>query len=407
MILTRDGKKIVAIYKQNGDEVDEVYGGLNYTKPIFYSLKTLTGATSYSFMGYPEPLKSYEIGGNMIQNGTPAPTSPIYPQECGDKTENLLEITNDIKTSTKWVLSPPLGIEGKRYFEVYDITDAVPRGIISAKVFENFEPGYKPGMLVCAITPENTETVDFEYRILNNNGVATPKTFDTTSWDSVYLCIGYGNGFISESTKQQKIDELFNNWKIMLNVGSTALPYEPYGYKISLNLNGTTQNLYLTEPLRKINNYADSISSAGMVTRRIMKLVLTGTESWERGVYSGHHSFQTIAQKTQIGTINCVCNHYRALFRETNNVIYFINPQSSRFVIFDDRFTSSEDFKSFLAERYAAGTPVTVWYVISAPTTEQVTAPTLTPATGNNTLAIGTTLQPSSVSITGHIKPSS
>ena len=38
------------------------------------------------------------------------------------------------------------------------------------------------------------------------------------------------------------------------------------------------------------------------------------------------------------------------------------------------------------------------------PTTETVTVPTLTPAKGANTLTVGTTLQPSSVSITGGIK---
>ena len=35
----------------------------------------------------------------------------------------------------------------------------------------------------------------------------------------------------------------------MLNVGSTALPYEPYGYKIPIVCGGTTTNIYLNEPL--------------------------------------------------------------------------------------------------------------------------------------------------------------
>jgi len=101
---------------------------------------------------------------------------------------------------------------------------------------------------------------------------------------------------------------------------------------------------------------------------------------------------------------------------------HFVNKSSGTVAWFDNKFSieganiffgvyemfgSISAFRQLLTDSYAAGNPVTVWYVLATPTTEQVTAPTLTPAIGNNTLAIGTTLQPSSVSITGHIKPSS
>ena len=44
---------------------------------------------------------------------------------------------------------------------------------------------------------------------------------------------------------------------------------------------GQTQNIILSEPLCKIGDYADSVDSDGIVTRRIKKLVLTGQEAWE------------------------------------------------------------------------------------------------------------------------------
>ena len=66
--------------------------------------------------------------------------------------------------------------------------------------------------------------------------------------------------------------------------------------------------------------------------------------------------------------------------------------------------TDRASFNAYLAAQYANGTPVTVWYVLANPVTEQVTLPTLTPAKGSNTLSIGTTLPPSEVSITGGIK---
>ena len=40
-------------------------------------------------------ISAYTIKGNMSQSGTPTPTNPIYPTECGDKTANLYNyITN-------------------------------------------------------------------------------------------------------------------------------------------------------------------------------------------------------------------------------------------------------------------------------------------------------------------------
>ena len=76
-------------------------------------------------------------------------------------------------------------------------------------------------------------------------------------------------------------------------------------------------------------------------------------------------------------------------------------------------------FKSWLASQYAAGTPVTVWYVLAEPETGIVNEPlmkigdyadtitmaqagvTLPTVAGTNTLTVDTTVQPSSVSITG------
>ena len=46
----------------------------------------------------------------------------------------------------------------------------------------------------------------------------------------------------------------------MLNEGSTALSYEPYGYCIPITNNGETTSIYLDEPLRMIENEADYIS---------------------------------------------------------------------------------------------------------------------------------------------------
>lgn len=81
----------------------------------------------------------------------------------------------------------------------------------------------------------------------------------------------------------------------------------------------------------------------------------------------------------------------------------------------DDTYTSTVDFKSYLQQQYAAGTPVTVWYVLSSATTGIVNEPlckigdyadtlsTSIPTTdGANVIDVGTTLKPSEVSANYH-----
>ena len=88
-----------------------------------------------------------------------------------------------------------------------------------------------------------------------------------------------------------------------------------------------------------------------------------------------------------------------------------------------DAFANITSWKSYLAAQYAAGTPVTFLYVLAEPETGIVNEPlmkignyadtisftqagvTIPTASGENVLTVPTEVPPSSVSITGHIKP--
>ncbi len=65
---------------------------------------------------------------------------------------------------------------------------------------------------------------------------------------------------------------------------------------------------------------------------------------------------------------------------------------------------SVSDFQQYLAEQYAAGTPVTIIYQLATPTEETITAPPLMLAKGVNVIDVDTEVKPSSMSITGQIK---
>ena len=182
-------------------------------------------------------------------------------------------------------------------------------------------------------------------------------------------------------------------------------------YAIPITVGGQTQTIYLSEPLRKIGDYSDTVEQDGTVTRRIKKRALTGQETCVNYTYSGTNGVQVqnvlgyahkradgmcsiYPVRTTAGTIHCLWIGSGGGDRN----IYFVS------ILDDMSLSDASDFKTYLSTQYASGTPVCLWHVLSTPTTETVTVPTLTPTKGSNTLSIGTTLQPSSVSITGGIK---
>ena len=77
------------------------------------------------------------------------------------------------------------------------------------------------------------------------NSTTTPSVTFTTGENEIYALI-FSNGAA----------DLTTDYKMMFNEGSTALPYEPHGYKISVTCGGETKTIYLDEPL----GASDSIS---------------------------------------------------------------------------------------------------------------------------------------------------
>ena len=191
----------------------------------------------------------------------------------------------------------------------------------------------------------------------------------------------------------------------MLNTGSTALPYEPYGVKIPISSANTTTNVYLGEV---------------ETTRKIKKLVLDGTESYS---LQSINSYGIANFYISIGVQNqkVICTH---LSRQTTGIsqttdegyLMSIPSQSGQLARFYMRISSSTastvaELKEWLAAQYAAGTPVTVWYVLKEPETGIVNEPlmkignyadevsniSIPTTTGKNIVDVETVLKPSEV----------
>lgn len=155
--------------------------------------------------------------------------------------------------------------------------------------------------------------------------------------------------------------------------------------------------------------------------RRIKKRVFDGTENWTVWNYLTAVMFYTPVTD---GTGNQVfSSHFgtrkSGSFPIVGNLVY--NGDSNKNMIFrmsdDTTITTVEGFKEWLAAQYANGTSVTVWYVLAAPETGSVNEPlakigdyadelsstdagvTIPTVKGQNTLTVGTDLQPSEMTI--------
>ena len=193
--------------------------------------------------------------------------------------------------------------------------------------------------------------------------------------------------------------------------------YIPYGYKLPSTVNGTEYPIYLGQVPTK---------------RRIKKLVLTGEENWSRHTDTGTFALVISGSDAAYlisGEVTCICTHYPA---QNNTPSYSqmadkkicMRANSSNVWIRDTDYSTSADFKSYLAQQYAAGTPVTILYVLATPETAVVNEPlmkiddyadtisfaqsgvTIPTVNGANVLDMTSPVKPSEVYIKGKgIKP--
>lgn len=172
-----------------------------------------------------------------------------------------------------------------------------------------------------------------------------------------------------------------------LELGSTATEYEEY-------FDGGTAT---AEMLLKVGNYQDvqSVLDGGVIHRCGIK-VFDGTENWTNPFNNGRFIlFFPSAAKYGVGaSANLYCSHFEAKVSAASSLVlgcgFYTNtlgdPPQLRMTYPDMPMLS--DFKQYLADQYAQGTPVIVIYPLATPTTETVTGQTLQVQKGTNILQI-------------------
>lgn len=143
----------------------------------------------------------------------------------------------------------------------------------------------------------------------------------------------------------------FNNFEfnVMLNKGSQA-PYIPY----------QEQAEYF--PLSEGQKLMEGSYLADDGIHHVRKqVVLTGTENWNLYL----NKTKTFKLSISPWSYSGVCTHYQGIISSFFDVKAGIYLSGSAVVIISDpRFSTVEEFKTYLAEQYSAGTPVTFEYIM-------------------------------------------
>ena len=326
-----------------------------------------------TIIGDGQPISSWSMKGNMTQSGTPTPSNPVYPTEVGEKTANLY-----FKKITGGSIGADGGIVGNASFDCY-----------VAKVEANQQ--YIGSGYVYAFYTNEPALGSVSY---NGQRVASSALAGFTAPIDGYVAVRH-NSDVTDA---------------MLNTGSTALPYEPFGYKIPILSNGVSYPIYLSEPIRKIGDSVDTAPSTGTASRTLGKYEFTGDESFT--YESAYSRFSTVFRSMKFEGVrlsHMYCSHYqviddgRPIADVPFDTIYSGGSTNAPALFFKtNAYNTETDFKAYLAAQYAAGTPVTVWYVLATAQTESFTAPTIPTSGTAQSFDVDTSLKPSEVSLTYH-----
>lgn len=357
------------------------------------NVQTITGIPPISFKSDGTPLTAWSITGNMAQTGTPTSDNPIWPQETGERMAQLF----DYQTMANGTIGYYLKENGSETSNSsWAITDYIPCDGVEFTVAAL--GGQSPA--IC-LYDENKQYI-------------TGKKYNTVSSrekTAITITSNQTAKFIRFSWCRASDASYDNPENIMLNSGSTALPYEPFGYKIPITCAGQTVPVYLGQT---------------PTTRRIKKLVLTGEETTWRLTGSGRIAVRIGTLVSIPDNASCFSTHFvgtsATSFANIGDGECSAQLSGSggyrEIGFYSTTYSTLEAFKQFVSDQYAAGTPVTVWYVLATPETAIVNEPlckigdyadelsstdaavTIPTAKGSNVLTVETDLQPSEMTIT-------
>ena len=215
-------------------------------------------------------------------------------------------------------------------------------------------------------------------QVSNNNPIYTFTTPENTKY--IRISWPYNGTYALDTDHAQ------------LELGSTATAYEPY----------LDNDLATATNLLQVGSYKDVQDIiSGIVTRRVGILVLDGTENWNVITNNRGYYIPTNVIHAYYTNVIGLSNQFKFQLwddntRPMNTNSFSFNKESNtnttkgNLTILPDLsiYSTVTLFQQYLADQYAAGTPVIVLYPLATETTESVTPQSLDTVKGTNIIDV-------------------
>ena len=354
---------------------------------------------SLATVGTPEVLSLAPVG-SSTQDGTPSPTNPvpIVSTKMGD---TVLRAIGDAE-------------------DEYDpATQTITRRIGVKVLYGTEEWGRSQGIFYLAgVTPAPTEDSDHTCLCTHFIGVNYADGTPAAQSDKIYV----GNPYFS--------DRMLVYPNLLNEAGTAVISLDEWkAWLAEQNTNGTPVTVYypLAEPtteayagapvggtatvadLFAVGNYKDTQEIiGGTVTRKCGVWVLTGEENWT--VASSNSNVYYLSSTyfpDDYGVVTRftpICSHLVGTLSTvsiadmTANTIKTNNSSKIIYACVGADYTKDE-WKEFIANQYAFGTPVIIVYPLDEETTEQVTPQALHTTAGTNTVSVTSEVDPVTLTV--------
>lgn len=363
-----------------------IIGGASWLWDIVSGVSPLTlpGAVSHA-------IKSLVQYGKTVQSATPTPSAPVD-----------IVINNGVMRMLNLAYMAEANLDIGYYIN--------NSGVRTSSALNFYTLGYvavKPNTaytmhLSASINYFNIMEYDSSKGFIKRTlwGSATVQAGDTITFTTGATTnfIRFGSNMDGQNVDYAKISAI--TW--MLTEGATAKDYAPFG---TLYTDGTPEVLTIGEQtasvvdLYSVGDVADEQDIiSGAVTHRISCHVFDGTETFSKSSAYGK-AFLINAAYAAWGadrTKAVMCTHFLGLPQKSgtqdDNTCFFNATGHFYFRVTDNSDTDA--FKAWLAEQYAAGTPVIVFFVLAESTTESVAAQHLATAQGDNSVSAVSNVDP-------------
>ena len=329
---------------------------------------------------------------------SPNPEYPQEPKSVGDYNEGTQKYDIDFMTSGKNLFNINGNVNVDGFSKVQRSSNTVKDGILTCNV--NSTTAHGVGQRLYGLKGK-TISVSAKLKSLGEATLGNMYIYEssggykavgnTTALDKVFAINNYtcatddivvafaGTG----GTGVQFYD-------IMVNYGAKFVDYEPFmGFE--------TTTVELNTPLRALPNGVKDTIENGVVTRRVREITFDGSsdEIWKLLDSKNGYSRFTLSTNS-ISSTSLLCNKLKVVNGipdvYTQECIIEYTDTIIRIIVSNDNASSEEQLRTWLQSN-----PITVWYQLATPTTEQITLPTLPSWYPYTNAWVGTELQPSFV----------